>query len=143
MGCLLSSRYIYLVDVYDKRRETNKSGQIKYTWVLKQESVKCTVRTISNDGIRVSGTTERFDEKYANVDWVTIVSKYQFSRSARITNIRKANTGEIIWKEEELAGSPATWFNVNGVMPVLDPFSNIVEWSTLASRAEVQGSGTG
>jgi hypothetical protein len=59
------------------------------------------------------------------------------SKRDRITNVSNAK-GEIIWKEEEIQGAPATVFIVMGVTPVVDPFGNHIENTALIQRAQVQ-----
>lgn len=102
-------------------------------------SFKCIARGIVDGGIRVSGTTERFGEMYQNVDYikVTFPANVKLSKRDRITNVRDA-AGNIIWREEEIKGSPPTVFNVMGVTPILDPFNRLIESFALCERAERQ-----
>jgi hypothetical protein len=100
-------------------------------------------RGIIDGGIRVAGTTERFGREYVAVDFVkatfgpdTIITKRD-----QVTNIRSKRNinGPAVWREEEISGYPPTVFNVMGVTPVFDPFSNLIEQAVLLERAEVQG----
>lgn len=102
-------------------------------------SFKCIARGIVDGGIRVSGTTERFGEMYENVDYikVTFPANVKLSKRDRVTNVRDA-AGNIIWREEEIKGSPPTVFNVQGVTPILDPFGRHIESFALCERAERQ-----
>lgn len=103
------------------------------------ESFKCIARGIVDGGIRVAGTTERFGEMYSNIDYIKITfpAHVKISKRDRITNVRDA-AGNIIWREEEVKGSPPTVFNVNGVTPILDPFGRHIESFALCERAERQ-----
>ena len=103
-------------------------------------NVPVMARGILDGGIRVAGTTERFDEVYENVDWVkaTFPKGTKITKRDRVTNIRNARTGVVIWREEEINGAPPTIFNVMGVTPITDPFSNVLEVNVLLQRAEVQ-----
>jgi len=142
MSCLFSANYNYYADIYDKKRTVSgKSGQTKDQWVF-VETMQVGIQTITSDGIRVAATTERYGEKYENVDWLTLKTPKSISRSCRITNIRQKKDGPALFVEEELKGSPPTWYNINGQAPTLGPFGEVIEWTGLISRGEVQGSGT-
>lgn len=101
--------------------------------------VPLSARGIIDGGIRVAGTTERFQDEYLNIDYVkaTFPKGVSITKRDRITNIRNSK-GELLWKEEEANGHPATIFNVMGVTPVMDPFGNFLEQAVLLERAEVQ-----
>lgn len=138
--CALSARYSFKADVWKKTMTTNKAGQLVATWT-KDKTIDCFAETIIDGGIRVAGTTERFTDVYYNIDWIKLTSKVPLRRSDRVTNIRPANSNTAAWVEEELTGTPPTWFNANGSAPITDPFGRVVEYKTLLERAEVQGSG--
>lgn len=137
MGCLLATRYNFWADVYKRTTIKQPSGQIKYTWSF-LKTIRCSAETIDSDGIRVVGTSERFGNLYENIDYVYLITSKALSRSYRISNIRPTRSGLAAWKEDELSGTPATVFNVNGSAPVVDPFGRIIEHKTLLQRAEVQ-----
>lgn len=100
---------------------------------------KCEARGIIDGGIRVAGTTERFDKLYENIDFVKITfpANVRLTKRDRVTNIRN-NRGEIIWKEEELPSSPPTVFDVMGVTPIVDPFGKHIESFALLERSQLQ-----
>lgn len=110
------------------------------SWIF-EKTITCFAEIVSDGGIKSSGTTETFDMRYENIDWVKFTSSQPIRRSDRITNIRNADTNEIVWREEEIKNRPATWFNSNGSAPITDPFGRVVEYKTLLKRAEVQGNG--
>jgi len=127
------------------------SGAITRTWVEVPDNpstsvdenaefndVPCSVRGIIDGGIRVAGTTERFDKTYENVDWVkaTFPPNVNITKRDKVTNIRNAR-GVVVWTNEESNGKP-TVFNVMGVTPVLDSFSRIIYTTALLERSEVQ-----
>jgi hypothetical protein len=107
------------------------------------KDVSCEIRGVMEGGIRVAGSTTRFSEIYENVEWVkgTFGSGVDIAKGDKVTNIRNQNN-VLIWRNEENRGvgqaSGATTFNVMGVTPVLDPFGQLVEWSVLMQRADVQ-----
>lgn len=104
-------------------------------------NVPLMARGVIDGGIRVAGTTERFSETYENVDWVraTFGPRTSITKRDQITNIRSKRDNDLVWREEEISGAPATVFNVMGVTPVFDPFSRLVEFAVLLERAEIQG----
>lgn len=102
------------------------------------DSFWCEARGIIDGGIRVAGTTERWDELYQNVDFVKITfpAGTRLTRRDRVTNIRDKQ-GNVIWKEEENEDKP-TVFNVSGITPIIDPFGKHIESFALLERAEAQ-----
>lgn len=125
-----------IIRVWQKNPETHKDPDDPAPAL---ETFKCVARGIVDGGIRVAGTTERFGEMYSNIDYikVTFPASVKISKRDRITNVRDA-AGNIIWREEEIKGSPPTVFNVNGVTPILDPFGRMIEQFALCERAERQ-----
>lgn len=168
--CLTSTRFSLLADIlrqgdeydytrpvseqgYHKNIQNPSTGAIERVWVPviddddsppKILSVKCDVNGILDGGIRVAGTTERFDKEYKNVDFAHMwyPKRYTITKRDRITNVRTARTGEVIWQEEEedmIEGKyPATIFNVLGVTPVKDAFGQWMENRALLARADLK-----
>lgn len=101
--------------------------------------VPCMARGVIDGGIRVAGTTTRFDEVYEATDWVKITfgPNDVVTRRDRVVEIKDRKTKKPIWVEEE-AGFKPTIFNVMGVTPVVDPFGHHVENFALLQRNEVQ-----
>lgn len=102
-------------------------------------AIPCLARGIVDGGIRVAGTTERFGDTYENIDYVKlwVPARILLTKRDRITNIREALTGKIVWLDEEYAaGSRPTVFNVNGVTPLFDAFNKHVESFVLLEKAE-------
>ena len=100
---------------------------------------RCEARAIIDGGIRVAGTTERFDALYEGVDYVRITfpANTNISRRDQIANIRDRH-GNIIWTEEERLDNAPTVFSVTGVAPVIDPFGKHIESMALLERVETQ-----
>lgn len=128
-----------------------RTGVITRRWVPvvddtqqnKLFSIDCLVSGIIDGGIRVAGTTERFDKTYENADFAHMVfpSRFHLSKRDRITNVRMKNTGVIFWVEEELdfvnGAYPATVFNVLGITPMVVPFVGHSENRALLARADL------
>ena len=104
----------------------------------------CMARGIIDGGIRVAGTTERWGETYADIDYCRIEfpSRILLTKRDRVTNIRNRK-GQILWLNEELGPDgqgkfQSTVFDVLGVTPVIDPFGNFTSQVAMLERAEVQ-----
>lgn len=112
-------------------------------------TIDCLARGIVDGGIRVAGTTERFGDTYANIDYVKLwtPAKTKISKRDRVTNIRDAKTGKVFWVDEEFVDPrttdtpAATVFNVNGVTPLFDAFNRHVENFVLLERVEFSAQG--
>lgn len=125
------------VDVPETPENERLEGAREY-----MRDVPLMARGIIDGGIRVAGTTERFGNEYVAVDFVkaTFGPNTLITKRDQVTNIRsKRDLARPVWREEEISGYPATTFNVMGVTPVFDPFSNLIEYAVLLERAEVQG----
>lgn len=141
MRCLTGANYTMLVDVLQQTtRQDPDSGEVRKVWAVVKEAVPCLVNGILQGGIRVAGTTERFSDVYENVDWAEIkfMPGEPINKQSQITNVRD-QFGNIIWKEEEMAGSPPTVFDVMGVTPIADGLTGRqVENTALMQRHEIQ-----
>jgi hypothetical protein len=138
-----------VVGHYENKQDP-ETGEIIRVWVVEdadpdalgvqEKKVRCIVRGILDGGIRVAGTTERFNPQgiLESVDFVKMQfpSSVTISKRDRVTNISNRH-GIIIWREEESDNAP-TIFDVQGVTPVVDPFGNLIEWSALLQRSEAQ-----
>ena len=106
-------------------------------------TIKCHARGIVDGGIRVAGTTEWFGADYRNVDFVKmwVPPNVRITKRDRITNITD-KYGHVQWLDEEFSDPSgllpprATVFNVNGVTPLFNAFSRVVEQFILLERAE-------
>ena len=104
--------------------------------------IDCMARGIVDGGIRAAATTESFDDVYRNIDIINlwVPKKYRITKRDRVTNIRSRD-GKILWRDEELEGDGtveiATTFNVNGVVPVFDPFNKHIDNFCLLERVEI------
>jgi len=121
--------------IYDE-----SSGSMETSWVKLTENVPCLVRPFVNGGIKGNGTMEKFDtESYLSTDYVRLKTQLALTKSQRVTNIRSAQTGQVIWAEEELDEGP-TIFNVDGCAPVPNALSGAIEeFVAILSRAQTQG----
>lgn len=105
------------------------------------QNIRCAARGIVDGGIRVAGTTERWQGgEFANIDFVKLWTprKTVLTKRDRVTNIRSRNGQILFWVDEEApdATPRATVFNVNGTTPLYDALNRHVENFTLLERAE-------
>jgi len=170
MGCLTSARYTMLADVLRQGAGSDVPVNLsdQGTWVSSQDpitleivrkwvpvtddsnpgkplvwSIPCQVNGIIDGGIRVAGTTERFEKEYQNIDYVRMLfgPGEVLTKRDRITNIRNRRTGQIIWKDEEVGFDGtgdyrATVFNVNGVTPIANYKGRHIENFANLERAD-------
>ena len=138
--CIATASYTHVCDVYSKEVVYDEdSGSMETSWVKTKEDVPCLARPFVNGGIKGNGTMEKFDtESYLSTDYVRIKTKRALTKSQRVTNIRSAQTGTLVWAEEELDES-ATIFNVDGCAPVPNALTgDPEEFVSILSRAQTQ-----
>jgi hypothetical protein len=101
--------------------------------------VPCIVRGITGNGIKGVGNTQSFDQIYQNIEWLRmqVPAGYSITKRDKVTRIRDLD-GNILWKEEEAEGTPASVYSVMGVTPVVGPFGKAIEYEILLKRSEVQ-----
>jgi hypothetical protein len=118
------------------------TGQMLRTWDYVEgndinydagEEVVCIARGIMGGGIRVVGSTERWEEDYLPIDWakIQVPPDTVVTKRHRLGNI-KDGVGNVNWKTNQ--GNPAI-FNVVGVTPVIDPFGQPIELDILVKKA--------
>lgn len=160
--CLTSVRFSMMCDIIKPTAspttpggswrwvQNTESGAVDEVWISDNPATPAVEGKVVKDvllfaegvldgGLRVAGTTERFDDMYENVDWIKAVfGKDTFiTKRDRVTNIRNKTTKEVIWKEDEITSAPATTYDVMGVTPVIF-MGKVIEQSVLLKRSEVQ-----
>lgn len=138
VSCFAAAQYIYKVDIQVMMTETNEeTGQVEAEELAFLKTVPGYVYPYLEGGIRGMGTGERFDEKYANTDYLRIKTSLELDKSWRVTNIRKKRGGQVVY-QEQITGLP-TVYNVDGSAPLANPLTgNIDEWVSTLSRSEIQ-----
>ncbi len=111
---------------------TPAAGNIPAT---NSRTIDCIARGMSNGGIGLSRSNERFGDEYKNIEQVRlwVPANEVILKNDRITNIRDSAGGNVLWREED--GSPMI-FNVNGITPLFDPFNRNNQNFILLERAE-------
>jgi hypothetical protein len=139
-GCLSSAMYPLEADLYTKKRTVNpNTGQSVYTWQL-WKTIRCAISPFVSTSFKTQPTNESFREEYDKITYLKLKTPANMNvgRNAQVTNIRNANTQEVLYREVEIAGSPATIFNTQGSSPQLNPFGEIIQYDTLIIRASDQ-----
>ena len=138
MVCLPGVRYTMIADVLEESQLYDEdTGETLRTWKFLKK-IKCIVYPYVEGGIRGMGSTETFAEHYKNMDFARVKTQAHLNKRQRITNVRNAKTGQIMWSEDEGDGSP-TVFSVDGSAPISHPITgNIIEWVVSLSRASVR-----
>lgn len=126
------------MDVLSQTRTQRESGEIVREWSPKLQKVPCMARGISGNGIRVVGSTERWDNRHENVEFVKIRTSYLLDKRDRITNIMDSS-GNLAWQELNKEGvETPIEFEVLGSTPIVGPFGDVQEYDVLVTRAEIQ-----
>lgn len=136
--CLNTVAYTMLADVVAETiGHDAETGETTHSWNF-SKTIKCIVYPYVDGGIRGMGSTETFAEHYKNMDYARAKTKAVLSKRDRLTNVRNAKTGQVLWLEQESDFSP-TVFNVDGTAPITHPLTgNIIEWVVSMSRASVR-----
>ena len=136
-GCLQSSTYTMLVDVMELNISQNyQTGEIVREWVV-AETLGCLAKTIITDtgSNRDSGTD--FKKGFTEMGKIKLKTGNKISSRKKVTNIRNAVDQVVLFSENKIDDSP-TVYDVQGSVPVFDPFGNIVYYDTLLYRSDVQ-----
>lgn len=137
-GCLTSAFYPLKADLLKKVRTVDENtGEVKSRWAFLR-TIDCAISPFVSTSFKAQPTNEIFREEYDKVQYIKMKTSFGLGREVRITNIRNPGTGEIIYKEFELSGQPATSFNAMGSAAILDPFGSVVQYDTLLQRASDQ-----
>lgn len=136
--CLSSGFFVMKADVMSLAvTQDPRTNSLTKVWTVSASSVPVLVEPIKtvSASARVSG--KEFKNHYLETDFFNLTTNYQLSKRNRITNVRDAD-GKLIYKEVELAGDPATVFEVVGENAIVNPFGQNTSFVYLMGRVEVQ-----
>lgn len=139
VSCLAGAAYTMKADIWDQVTTTDpETNETLRKWQF-VKTIKCKVIPYTDGGIHGAGTDESFGTRYDNLDYARLKTHSPLTKRQRVRNVRNARTGELLWADEEDAGSPATVFNVDGCIPMTNPLTGRVnEYLVTLSRAEVR-----
>lgn len=138
VSCLAAAAYTMLADVYTESHTYDpETFETDRKWTLNR-TIKCNVVPYLGGGIRGAGSTETFDETYENLDYARLKSSTALSKRERVTNVRNARSGLVLWVDDESDGLP-TMFDVDGCAPIVNPLTGTPsEYLTTLSKSEVK-----
>ena len=129
-GCLTSAKYHSIADLMDVQVVQNpKTGEINRNWQI-VDSFKCDAQSIATDGASDTASNKKFAKQYHEEQKIRIVTKLKLNKRQRITNIRD-QYGVVHWTNPSVGDEP-TIFEVQGIVPLHDPFGNIIEYEIMA-----------
>lgn len=143
-----------VADVFMQVQTRTESGQLRTQWVREKNdqggnlTIDLIARPILGGGIRVVGSMERFDEEYLPIDWIKFQTNIELSKRHRLYDIRDKRTGRHMWEDNErgkyerdangnlIPIFDPMWFDIVGVMPIVDPFGRLLEYDSLAKKVQ-------
>lgn len=127
---------IYVMDTNYPERDA--SGEILRTpdrWVF-DRTITCMARAAKGTGVRFTPSRESInDGEWMDYEYVMLFHDKPLSKRERVMNI-KDSAGNIAWQDFD---GQATLFNVNGAIPFLDPFGNVIQYQSVLERVDNDG----
>lgn len=137
---LLSGRYSMLADVYQQTTVITEAGQVSRHWDRDNPIVvQNLTEGVLTDGVQGAAVSEVWTENYEPQEKVKMfiadslidpdpINPVTITRRFRVSNIRDRATGKVLWLNDE--GEPLE-FNIQGIIPINDPFGKIVEYEII------------
>jgi hypothetical protein len=137
---LLSGRYSMLADVFEQKRTVSEAGQVQRVWDRENPIVvKNLTEGVLIKGVQGSAMSEKWEKDYEPQERVKMfiadslidtdpINAIRLTRRFRVSNIRDRATDQVLWFDDE--GRPLE-FNIEGIIPINDPFGRIVEYEVL------------
>ena len=135
---LISSTLYMKMDIYESTLTQDEiTKALKRQWLYKK-TAQCLARGYVSETSKTSGSGEKVGERYQDMDYLTIETEERLVKSQRITNIRNQKD-EVIWFDliQNNYDTPVI-YEVQGVIPVLDPFGSILSYNVTVKKSEVQ-----
>lgn len=111
------------------------TGQIEKVWTV-AETIKCYAESILTDAVSDDSSGKQFGNDYSEYEFISIKAGKPFSKRTRFRNIRGAD-GSSLWPQYERP-SHSMVFEVQGCIPLLNPFGAVMQYKILAKRVEIQ-----
>jgi hypothetical protein len=136
-GCLTGATYTMLADILAPTVSQDAStGQLEKVW-SPAGTISCYAESIQTDAVSDASSGKKFQDEYTEYEFINVHSQVPFSKRTRIFNIRSAQSGAILWPQYERPAISMV-FEVQGCIPILNPFGLVVEYKILAKKVEVQ-----
>ena len=132
--------------------QDKESGAIIRKWELPKDKpntpedesistrVKCSAKAVLSRGARNGSANESFGATYSAVNYINmkVGPNVSITTRDRVTNIRSAD-GKVIWKvDQSKEDSAPLVFDVEGIIPITNPFGIHVETLIVLNRSEAQ-----
>lgn len=137
---LLSGRYSMLADIYEQRQTVSEAGQIQRVWDRENPIIlKNLTEGVLTRGVRGAAVSESWSKDYEAEERAKMfiastlidtdpINPVTLTRRFRVSNIRDRSTGQVLWLNDD---NSALEFNIEGIIPINDPFGKIVEYEVL------------
>lgn len=137
-GCITGAFYSMKVDILDLQVVQDPvTGSLDKNWVTVATDVKCLLEPIKTISASERSSGKHFSDIYVENDLFNLAIGRQLSKRERITNVRDADN-KIILKELEVAGQPATAFEIIGETLIISPFGKVSQYTYMVGRVAVQ-----
>ena len=111
------------------------TGQIEKVWTVSQ-TVSCYAESILTDAVSDASSGKKFNREYNEFEYINLHLAFPVSKRTRIQNIRGAN-GVVLWPQLERPNNSMI-FEVQGCIPLINPFGQVTQYKVLARKVEVQ-----
>lgn len=126
-----------LVDIMELNISQNyQTGEIVRQWVV-ADTIGCLAKTIVTDTGSSRDAGSNFGKSFKEHGHIKLKTGSKISSRKKVTNIRNATDQVVLFSENKIDDRP-TVYDVQGSVPVFDPFGNIVYYDTLLYRSDVQ-----
>ena len=135
---IVSSVLPMKLDIYVQSDiQDENTGAIKREWNY-STTIDCHVKAVIGNSTSVRGSDQQvLNTKYKNEQTLQIRTINKLSLRQKITNIRNKN-GQYLWTELDYPSDTPTVFEIVGTTPIMDPFGNLIGYSSSAKRSENQ-----
>ncbi len=126
------------LDIYvQSDTQDENTGAIKREWSY-STTIDCHVKSVIGNSTSVRGSDQQIiNTKYKNEQTLQIRTINKLSLRQKITNIRNKD-GKYLWTELDYPSDTPTVFEIVGTAPIMDPFGNLIGYSSSAKRSENQ-----
>ncbi len=135
---IVSSVLPMKLDIYvQSDTQDENTGAIKREWSY-STTIDCHVKSVIGNSTSVRGSDQQIiNTKYKNEQTLQIRTINKLSLRQKITNIRNKD-GKYLWTELDYPSDTPTVFEIVGTTPIMDPFGNLIGYSSSAKRSENQ-----
>lgn len=135
---IVSSVLPMRLDIYVQSDiQDDNTGAIKREWNY-STTIDCHVKSVIGNSTSVRGSDQQIvNTKYKNEQTLQIRTIKKLSLRQKITNIRNKD-GQYLWTELDYPSDTPTVFEIVGTTPIMDPFGNLIGYSSSAKRSENQ-----